>query len=157
LIDPELVKVSVYKIIKDAWSPDGASDGAPTAAETGLVSKTSWGSSPAELQYTNPAGCVQPQGFCLSTSAEDMKPHAEHVASGSPGLMNAVRTAVQRDKDVVMYNEYVAKNYRTGPYHSFENWKTVYPGALRLADNPGIGPSDHHKRVCCYLSSETDF
>src|SRR5450755_1046353 len=26
-----------------------------------------------------------------------------------------------------------------------------------FADHPGIGPSDHHKRVCCYLSSETDF
>jgi hypothetical protein len=102
-----------------------------------VPSHTSWGSSPSELQFDHPAGCASQQvtkslnlplsecpepepqadgytdGFCLSTSA----------ASASAGLMKAVRDVVQLDKDVVMYNEYVAKNYKTGPYHSFENWK----------------------------------
>jgi hypothetical protein len=83
---------------------------------------TSWGSSPSELQFDKSAVlgagyAVEPEpqadGFCLSTS----------VASASAGLMKAVRDSVQLDRDVIMYNEYVAKNYKTGPYHSFENWK----------------------------------
>jgi hypothetical protein len=99
-------------------------------------SHTSWGSSPAELQWLKrkPNSSVGPSVGPSVGSEPEPQPrpsvlkfiepvpqadgHSEHS-----GLFDAIRDVTRLDKDVAMYTEYVAKNYKTGPYHSFENWK----------------------------------